>query len=190
MASLRLGSLTRPQRLLRGIPNVEFYSGFAVPMEAEVLRNPDDVFQNIPPTQFFMPVSETLWNIARQIQSDKNTTLLSGAVIGGQQPQGLGYEPRLVVSPDPGLSGSTFLDNGEYREALYRLFRAQAFEMEGAAFMHVCASAARECLVVRSLSDLAGGEAGPNEVRTFLDLSSENTAAVTRAIVSKLPRSR
>jgi nucleoside phosphorylase len=61
--------------------------------------------------------------------------------------------------------------------------------MEGAAFMHVCVSAGKECLVIRALSDLAGGQADfVNVVQVFLAFSSANTAAVTRAILTKLPK--
>jgi hypothetical protein len=49
------------------IPGAEFYTGFSIPMETEVLINPNDVFQDFPPTKFYMPVSETLWNIAKQV---------------------------------------------------------------------------------------------------------------------------
>ncbi|GIL75764.1 hypothetical protein Vretifemale_5493 [Volvox reticuliferus] len=105
------------------------------------------------------------------------------------QVKDIGYKPKLVVSTNPGASSSTFLDNKEYREALYSLFKAQAFEMEGAAFMHVCVSAGKECLVIRGLSDLAGGDADfVNVVQVFLAFSSRNTAAVTKAIISRIPK--
>lgn len=41
------------------------------------------------------------------------------------QVKDLGYTPRLRVTVDPGVSSSTFLDNKEYREALFKLFQAQ-----------------------------------------------------------------
>lgn len=68
--------------------------------------------------------------------------------------------------------------------------RPQAFEMEGAAFMHVCMSVNKECLVIRALSDLAGGEADfVNVVQVFLAFASQNTAAITKAILARLPHS-
>jgi adenosylhomocysteine nucleosidase len=42
-------------------------------------------------------------------------------------------------------------------------------------------------LVVRSLSDLAGGGNGANEIMTFLALASKNSAAVVRAILNEMP---
>ena len=61
--------------------------------------------------------------------------------------------------------------------------------MEGASFLHVCASTKMECLVIRSLSDLAGGEADfGNVILTFLNFASANTAAVTKAIIGNIPK--
>lgn len=36
-------------------------------METEVLSEPNDVFQDFPPTMFLMPVSDTLWNLAKEV---------------------------------------------------------------------------------------------------------------------------
>ncbi|GIL44460.1 hypothetical protein Vafri_1924 [Volvox africanus] len=172
---------------ITAIPNAGIYSGFAIPMETEVLVNPGDVFQDDPPTKFFMPVSKTLWNIAKQVQDEQNVTLLRSATVYGEV-KDLGYTPQLVVTTNPGASSSTYLDNKEYREELYRLFKAQAFEMEGSGFMHVCVSANKDCLVIRSLSDLAGGNADyANVIKVFLGFASKNNAAVTKAIISRLP---
>lgn len=47
-----------------------------------------------------------------------------------------------------GVSASTFVDNAEYRRELFELLRADCVDMESAAFMHVCASNGKRCLVV------------------------------------------
>ncbi len=43
----------------------------------------------------------------------------------------LGYDPQLLVTTDPAASSSTFLDNTEYRQALFSLFKAQVGEGKG-----------------------------------------------------------
>ena len=42
-------------------------------------------------------------------------------------------------------------------------------------------------IVFRSLSDLAGGDAGANQMTTFMALASVNSADVVRAFVAALP---
>jgi adenosylhomocysteine nucleosidase len=42
-------------------------------------------------------------------------------------------------------------------------------------------------LAVRSLSDLAGGGDGGNEIMTFFELASRNSAAVVTAILREMP---
>ena len=42
-------------------------------------------------------------------------------------------------------------------------------------------------IAFRSLSDLAGGGAGANEMHTFMSLASENSATVVKAFVKALP---
>ncbi len=44
-------------------------------------------------------------------------------------------------------------------QALYKVFGAEITDMESPAIMHVCASNNIDCLVIRSVSDLAGGKA-------------------------------
>ncbi len=42
-------------------------------------------------------------------------------------------------------------------------------------------------IVFRSLSDLAGGDGGANQMVTFMTLASVNSADVVRAFVAALP---
>jgi len=42
-------------------------------------------------------------------------------------------------------------------------------------------------IVFRSLSDLAGGGSGPNQMHTFMALASVNSAEVVRTFVASLP---
>lgn len=85
--------------------------------------------------------------------------------------------PRVVVG-GKGVSGSTFVDNAEYRQWVWQTFHADALDMELAAVAHVAYTNAVPFLAFRSLSDLAGGGAGQNEMLTFLQLAADNAASV------------
>ena len=43
-------------------------------------------------------------------------------------------------------------------------------------------------IAFRSLSDLAGGGEGQNQVRTFFQLAADNSATVVRAFLKALPK--
>ena len=60
--------------------------------------------------------------------------------------------------------------------------------MESAALAHVAYVNDKPFIVFRSLSDLAGGGASPNQIRTFMDLASGNSAELVRLFLKKLPR--
>jgi adenosylhomocysteine nucleosidase len=59
--------------------------------------------------------------------------------------------------------------------------------MESAAVAHVTYSNGVPFLAVRSLSDLAGGGEGANEMTTFMALASTNSAAVVKALLAEMP---
>jgi adenosylhomocysteine nucleosidase len=89
----------------------------------------------------------------------------------------LEHQPRIVVGGN-GVSGPTFLNNAEFREWIWRVFEADAVDMETAAIAQVAALNDVPFLGFRSLSDLAGGGAGTNEIRVFGRLAANNSAAV------------
>lgn len=98
----------------------------------------------------------------------------------------LAHEPRVVVGGN-GVSGPTFVDNAAYREWAWRTFQADALDMETAAVAVVAYENRVPFIAFRSLSDLAGGGPGQNEVRTFGRLAAENSAAVVIAYLKALP---
>jgi len=59
--------------------------------------------------------------------------------------------------------------------------------METAAVAHVAYANRKPFIAFRSLSDLAGGGEGENEMGTFLQLASDNSAAVVMAFLRALP---
>jgi adenosylhomocysteine nucleosidase len=98
----------------------------------------------------------------------------------------LSHKPKIIVGGN-GVSSQAFVDNAKFREYVSATFHAKVLDMESAAVAHVAYANGVPFLVVRSLSDLAGGGNGANEIMTFLALASKNSAAVVKAILSEMP---
>ncbi len=95
--------------------------------------------------------------------------------------------PRVVVG-GAGVSGQTFMDNAEFRKYAHETFKAQVLDMESAAVAQVAyLNGKTPFIAFRSLSDLAGGDPGANQARTFFQIASDNSAAVVRAFLRALP---
>jgi adenosylhomocysteine nucleosidase len=71
-----------------------------------------------------------------------------------------------------GVTGSVFLDNADYRLWLQRVFNAQVTEMESAAVGQVCFVNDIDWVIIRSISDLAGGQHGKNVENVFDGIAS------------------
>jgi adenosylhomocysteine nucleosidase len=91
--------------------------------------------------------------------------------------------PRLVVGGN-GVSGAAFVDNAAFRQYVFKTFNAQVLDMETAAVAMVAYANGLPFIAFRSLSDLAGGDQGGNEVRTFFQLASDNSAAVVQRFLA------
>jgi adenosylhomocysteine nucleosidase len=89
----------------------------------------------------------------------------------------LSHEPRLVVGGN-GVSGSAFVDNADWRRYLFKTFQANVVDMETAAIAMVAYSNGVPFIAFRSLSDLAGGGKGENEMNTFFSIAARNSAHV------------
>jgi adenosylhomocysteine nucleosidase len=98
----------------------------------------------------------------------------------------LDYQPRIVVGGN-GVSGQAFVDNSDFRDYAHRTFRADAVDQESAAVAHVAFANNVPFIAFRSLSDLAGGDAGENSFEAFQDLASDNSALLVRAFLKALP---
>ncbi len=71
-----------------------------------------------------------------------------------------------------GVTGSVFLDNADYRQWLQRVYTAQVSEMESAAVGQVCFINDVDWVIIRSISDLAGGQQGKNVENVFDGIAS------------------
>jgi adenosylhomocysteine nucleosidase len=98
----------------------------------------------------------------------------------------LDHKPKLIFGGN-GVSGQAFVDNRIFREYVSSAFQAAVLDMESAAVAHVAYANGVPFIAFRSLSDLAGGGDGANEITTFFQLASDNSAAVVKAFVKALP---
>lgn len=95
----------------------------------------------------------------------------------------LAHVPRLVVGGN-GVSGSAFIDNSAFRQYVFKTFEAQVLDMESAAVAMVAYANGVPFIAFRSLSDLAGGGEGANQLRTFFQLAADNSAAVVQRFLT------
>ncbi len=97
--------------------------------------------------------------------------------------QCLAHKPRVVVG-GAGVSGQAFVDNAALRRWAFKSFSANVLDMESAATAQVAYANGVPFLAFRSLSDLAGGGAGANEMGTFMKVAADNSAKVLLAFLA------
>eukprot|EP01026_Neomeris_dumetosa_P026915 TRINITY_DN2190_c0_g1_i2.p1 TRINITY_DN2190_c0_g1~~TRINITY_DN2190_c0_g1_i2.p1 ORF type:complete len:350 (+),score=48.01 TRINITY_DN2190_c0_g1_i2:135-1184(+) len=153
----------------------EIVEGFSVPLKVEVVTKPSEFFQDPVPSQFWFEVSPRLVRIAEETTAE-GLELTQGS---------LNHMPTVNVT-FASVSSDTFVDNAIYRTNLFDKFEADSVDMESASFMHVCATNKKECMVIRSVSDLAGGNDQGNQLFEFLSLAAGNSAVVLDAIIANL----
>jgi nucleoside phosphorylase len=95
-------------------------------------------------------------------------------------------KPTVLVGGH-GVSGQAFVDNNAFRDYARKTFGAEVLDMESAGVAQVAYANHVPFIAFRSLSDLAGGGAAENEMGTFFQLASDNSAAVVRAFLKALP---
>lgn len=150
--------------------------GMIHPNDTQVVRDGLDK----PEKRFWFPVDGKLLETARAIAG--KVTLERCA-----KPETcLSHAPKIVVGGN-GVSGTVFVDNAAFRAFTFRTFAAQVLDMESAATAQVAYVNGVPFIAFRSLSDLAGGGDGANEMGTFFALASTNSAKVVRAFVAALP---
>ena len=133
-----------------------------------------------PERHFWFPVDEALLQHARSAVANLE---LDRCLSGGPCLQ---QTPRILVG-GPGVSGSAFIDNAAFREYTFETFGARVLDMESAAVAHVAHANGVPFIAVRSLSDLAGGGEGENQIEVFLGLAANNSAAVVEALLRSVP---
>lgn len=94
-------------------------------------------------------------------------------------------EAKLTVGGN-GVTGSVFLDNREYRKWTREVFNAEVTEMESAAVGQVCTVNDVDWVIIRAISDLAGGQEGVNVEHIYDKEVSRVGANVLFAVIDKL----
>lgn len=123
-----------------------------------------------------VPAPEALLTAARQ--SAQGLSLPALRIPGGEDRQ-----PRIVEGVI--VTGDVFLADGAHQRMLRDTLGATAVEMEGAAVVQACRQFGVSCLVVRSITDRADGQAETN-YQQFITMASENAATLVAAIIARL----
>lgn len=192
--SLSIGDVVVPDRwgqYLEAIFARETDGGFKVPPWAETpFPNYGMIFpQNVtvrsaattePAKKFWFEADPALLKVAAGI--------VDGAELKRCTAEGacLDEAPRVIVGGN-GVSGQAFVDNAKFRDYAFTTFKAEVLDMETAAMATVAYANGVPFIGFRSLSDLAGGGAGANEMETFFHLAAENAAAVMVKFIAALP---
>ncbi|MES2693492.1 MAG: 5'-methylthioadenosine/S-adenosylhomocysteine nucleosidase [Verrucomicrobiota bacterium] len=85
-----------------------------------------------------------------------------------------------------GVAGTVFLDNAKYREWVFKVWKARCLDMESTALAHVAYANSKPILIVRGLSDLAGGQHGANPIDENEAQVSEIAVRVLRTVMDEL----
>jgi len=155
-----------------GVPEFPNY-GMMFPNSVTV--NKKDAVPDEGETMFWFPVSQELLSYTTSIPE----TLLQKCTPDGVC---LDKQPIIKIGGN-GVDGQTFVDNAEFRTYVWETFSADSLSMETAAVAQVAYSNNIPFLGFRSLSDLAGGGEGENQIGTFFQLAADNSAAVTLAFI-------
>ena len=92
---------------------------------------------------------------------------------------------KLMVGGN-GVTGSVFLDNADYRKWTRDVFNAEVTEMESAAVGQVCMINEVPWVIIRGVSDLAGGQEGKNEENIYDGIASVNAAKWLFALLKEI----
>lgn len=163
------GVFAIPPFLQSDLPNYGMM--FSAPVEVTSAR------AESPEERYWFPADSAMLDVAEKVAA--------GIALEACNADGacLSETPRVVVGGN-GVSGMSFLDNAGLRAFVFDTFEAQVVDMESAAVAHVAYVNEVPFIAFRSLSDLAGGGEGENEMGTFLSLAAANSAAVVMAFLA------
>ncbi|WP_221031155.1 5'-methylthioadenosine/S-adenosylhomocysteine nucleosidase [Actomonas aquatica] len=119
----------------------------------------------------FFPCDPELLDVARKVLPDLPPMKKGGRVVD-------------VSVGGNGVAGTVFLDNAEYRKWIFRVWQARCTDMESTALAHVAWANQKPILIVRGLSDLAGGQHGKNPIDDNELGVSQIASRVLRAIIA------
>jgi adenosylhomocysteine nucleosidase len=168
------GKFTPPQFGFIKTPYPNF--GMMFPNQVEVTK--DGLSE--PESRFWFPVDGKLLAVARGVANSVTLERCAG------EGKCLTHPPKIVVGGN-GVSGQAFVDNAKFRTYAFDAFKAEVLDMESAAAAHVAYANGVPFIAFRSLSDLAGGGEGENQLGVFFAMASANSAKVVTAFLQALP---
>jgi adenosylhomocysteine nucleosidase len=133
-----------------------------------------------------MPEMKTWFSVDPELLAIAKTIADTTALKACAGPNCLARKPKIVVGGN-GVSGQAFVDNKAFRLYARKAFSAEVLDMESAAVAHVAYVNGKPFIAFRSLSDLAGGEKGENELDTFFQVAADNAGTVVRAFLKAMP---
>jgi adenosylhomocysteine nucleosidase len=153
-------------------PNSPAYENFGYihPEEMAVIKQGWDVPRQMP---YFSATPKLIELSQRAIKNIKPILMPSG-------------HPINIKVGGNGVTGSVFLDNAQYRQWLQRVYNAQVTEMESAAVAQVCFVNDVDWVVIRSISDLAGGQQGKNVENVFDGIASGTGAKLLLGLLDEI----
>ncbi len=126
------------------------------------------------------------WEQVPSFPADPVLLAAAGKATDGMPPLKAGERVCKVTYGGDGVSGTVFCDNAEYRKWVFEVWKAECLDMESTAIAQVCWENKKPCLIVRGLSDLAGGQTGQNQMDAYLKAAADNSAAVLVKILQNL----
>lgn len=107
-------------------------------------------------------------------------------VAGGTAKEG-GFDGKMIEGRI--ASGDAFIHDDILRERIVSLFSPACVEMEGGAIAQVCAANAIPFIILRSVSDLAGKDAGMS-YDEFSHIASKRSARVVIEMISEMEETK
>ncbi|MGF1448672.1 MAG: purine phosphorylase [Opitutales bacterium] len=106
--------------------------------------------------------------------------------VAGMPPQTIDERDVQISVGGNGITGSVFMDNRAYRQWAREVFQAEVTEMESAAVGQVCTINDTDWIIIRAVSDLAGGQEGKNDENVYDFPVSQIGARVLFALLDEL----
>ncbi len=154
----------------------KLHYGMIFPQPVEV-----DAAPGAPQPRSWFPVDAHLLDLARDVAPSITLAACDA------DKECSGPAPRVVVGGN-GVSGQSFVDNAAFREFAHTAFAARALDMESAAVAQVAYANHVPFIAFRSLSDLAGGDAGATRMKAFEALAARNATTVLKGFLRAMPR--
>ncbi len=159
------GGFVRPEYLPPGKENF----GMIFPTGTEVTRDGDTT----PSRETEFPVDPAYLAAAKKARPTLPAMTKNG-------------RPVAVVIGGTGVTATVFLDNAAYRQWIFRVWQAKCTDMESTALAHVAFANRKPILIVRGLSDLAGGQHGKNPINQTEFSVSEIAARVLKGVLDQI----